>query len=117
MPIRGPVPVLRRPAGNVDDPVRLGELQLTVDRGGVHRPEQGHGHRCPSRPDIEGGREPVIVDLLDAKYRIVEQLAAEPKCGEDFCDHCGDCLACYAEDGCPRGFHTWCVYANEIAEW
>jgi hypothetical protein len=23
-----------------------------------------------------------------------------PVCGEDFCDACGDCLYCYAEDTC-----------------
>lgn len=31
-------------------------------------------------------------------------------CGADFCEACGDCLACYAEDEClesPDGEHQW----------
>jgi hypothetical protein len=33
-----------------------------------------------------------------------------PECGRDFCDQCGDCLACYASDPCHEssdGVHTW----------
>ena len=26
--------------------------------------------------------------------------SAEPVCGKHFCDTCGCCLACYANDGC-----------------
>jgi hypothetical protein len=35
-----------------------------------------------------------------------------PVCGEDFCDTCGDCLACFGEDKClfePDGRHIWVV--------
>jgi hypothetical protein len=29
-------------------------------------------------------------------------------CGEDFCDRCGDCLACYGDDPCyDGGDHNW----------
>lgn len=31
-------------------------------------------------------------------------------CGEDFCDRCGDCLACYGDDPClDEGNHDWPV--------
>jgi hypothetical protein len=36
---------------------------------------------------------------------------AEPECGQDFCDSCGDCLSCYDGDWCPRGSHRWIEYA------
>lgn len=33
---------------------------------------------------------------------------AEVSCGEDFCHHCGDCLACYGDDPCTHeGTHDW----------
>jgi len=38
---------------------------------------------------------------------------AEPECGHDFCDSCGDCLACYADDTCyssEDGEHFWVIY-------
>ena len=45
---------------------------------------------------------------------------AEPVCGEDFCDRCGDCLVCYEEGDCREqgnlvnlalhGGHFWVVY-------
>lgn len=38
---------------------------------------------------------------------------AEPVCGEDFCDSCGDCLACYWEDSCRGGEHFWVVYGED----
>lgn len=37
----------------------------------------------------------------------------EPVCGEDFCDSCGDCLACHWGDWCPgRLCHRWIEYAE-----
>jgi hypothetical protein len=39
-----------------------------------------------------------------------------PVCGEDFCDKCGDCLACYGSDPCPEGKvdqHLWIEYADD----
>ena len=41
-----------------------------------------------------------------------------PECGEDFCDDCGDCSACY-EDGCPDndwGDHRWVIYDGDDDE-
>lgn len=36
---------------------------------------------------------------------------AEPVCGQDFCDTCGECLACYGADPCyGYGEHRWAVY-------
>jgi hypothetical protein len=55
--------------------------------------------------------------ILDEQYRRVEVIDAEPECGEDFCDQCGDCLACYSGDPCYDGGdgHTWVVYAEDVA--
>ncbi len=42
-----------------------------------------------------------------------------PKCGEDFCDACGDCLACCGEDPCfftKDHNHFWVIYEEENAE-
>jgi len=55
--------------------------------------------------------------LLDAQYQVVEYVRAEPECGVDFCDHCGDCLHCYGGDPCPDGTHSWIVYEDEVDEW
>jgi len=37
---------------------------------------------------------------------------AEPICGEDFCDSCGDCLACYGDEPCFYNAlgHYWVKY-------
>lgn len=39
---------------------------------------------------------------------------ADPVCGEDLCDSCGDCLHCYGyEDSCRGGSsHYWVVYED-----
>ena len=38
---------------------------------------------------------------------------ADPVCGEDFCDACGDCLHCYWESPCvDGGEHSWVVYED-----
>lgn len=40
-----------------------------------------------------------------------------PICGVDFCDSCGDCLACYDSDPCPtRDNHQWVVYEDELTQ-
>jgi len=44
------------------------------------------------------------------KYIRGEQ--AIPKCGEDFCDNCGDCLHCYGKDECLDGSHRWVQYGE-----
>ena len=43
--------------------------------------------------------------------KVLESEIAEPVCGEDFCDTCGDCLACYGDDLCTEDdFHFWVRY-------
>jgi hypothetical protein len=40
-------------------------------------------------------------------------------CGSDFCDQCGDCLACYGSDPCynnPDAEHTYVIYPNNLTE-
>lgn len=40
---------------------------------------------------------------------------AEPECGKDFCDQCGDCLYCYGCDPCHSGSddqHFWVKYGD-----
>jgi hypothetical protein len=54
--------------------------------------------------------------ILNADYTVAEWVVVEPICGDDFCDSCGDCIACYGNDECPNGSHYWCVYADEVDE-
>lgn len=43
---------------------------------------------------------------------------ADPVCGENFCEQCGDCLVCFSEDSCVcndpedggNGGHSWIEY-------
>lgn len=46
--------------------------------------------------------------------KLLREEDAVPVCGEDFCDRCGDCLACYGSDGCCEnnewGDHCWVKY-------
>jgi hypothetical protein len=47
--------------------------------------------------------------------QLVEIVEAKPVCGLDFCDSCGDCLACYGGDPCwdtypVYGEHYWIEY-------
>lgn len=38
---------------------------------------------------------------------------AEPVCGKDFCDTCGECLHCYVSDPCKEGReHSWVEYVE-----
>lgn len=40
---------------------------------------------------------------------------SEPVCGEDFCDLCGDCLACYGDQPYPDGgAHRWLYYEDQL---
>jgi hypothetical protein len=53
--------------------------------------------RCETRSEVDD--------------RLLRTEEAVPVCGEDFCDSCGDCLACYGGDYCPeRPEHRWIVY-------
>jgi hypothetical protein len=46
---------------------------------------------------------------------------AEPVCGVDLCDRCGDCLSCYPgacfEGGQSYPDHRWIVYADQFFGW
>jgi hypothetical protein len=51
--------------------------------------------------------------------RPTRQVEAQPECGVDFCDSCGDCLVCNIEDPCHEsesGEHFWVVYADRKPE-
>jgi len=53
--------------------------------------------------------------VFNAKHELIRVEDAEPECGEDFCDLCGDCLACYG-DYCVHnndGAHYWVEYEDE----
>ena len=42
---------------------------------------------------------------------LVRKESAEPICGTDFCDTCGDCLHCFYDAHCyPEGDHYWVAY-------
>ena len=74
------------------------------------------------------GTEAGQVDLLEGDATVRKHIydstgkhllrteQAEPKCGEDFCDTCGDCLHCYGSETCfdgdgpTGGPHLWVVY-------
>ena len=49
---------------------------------------------------------------LDGKK--IGKIIADPECGKDFCDSCGDCLDCYGGDPCwdagESGDHFWVRY-------
>ena len=57
-----------------------------------------------------------MVEILNPDYSTAERVDVAPICGEDFCDRCGDCLHCYADDECggDGGYHSWVVYADEV---
>ncbi len=47
--------------------------------------------------------------------RMIRTEESTPICGLDFCEVCGDCLACYSEDGCggqDSKPHFWVEYQN-----
>ena len=49
-------------------------------------------------------------------YRLLRIVEADPECGIDYCDTCGDCLHCYGGDPCydtEDGKHFWAVYEND----
>lgn len=45
-------------------------------------------------------------------HRAIGSIEARPVCGSDFCDCCGDCIACFAGDCDGR----WLVYEDELAD-
>lgn len=55
----------------------------------------------------------VQIEQADGAFILEER---EPNCGEDFCDRCGDCLACSDETcwngGRDNGSHRWVIYVD-----
>ena len=52
----------------------------------------------------------------DRGETLLRTVEAEPECGEDFCDKCGDCLHCYEGDPCcyrEDGQHLWIQYGED----
>jgi len=55
----------------------------------------------------------MIKHIFDKSGRVLLRTEeAEPECGEDFCDHCGDCLACY---GGGRATTVWVTGSRTIS--
>jgi hypothetical protein len=51
--------------------------------------------------------------LANLAGKIVDVTEAKPVCGTDYCDDCGDCLACCSADLCrvsKDGTHRWVTY-------
>jgi len=45
--------------------------------------------------------------------KFIRFVEAIPKCGEDFCDTCGDCLHCFGDMICmDNGTHFWVQYGK-----
>lgn len=53
-----------------------------------------------------------IVD--DINYTTIAEFEGQPKCGEDFCDDCGDCLGCNPEMCYDGGLHVWVKYGRTV---
>jgi hypothetical protein len=53
----------------------------------------------------------MIVEVRDGSCALVKTLEATPECGKDFCDTCGDCLACFECD-CA----WWILYTDMDVE-
>lgn len=52
---------------------------------------------------VDGNGKPLEWEKVDGMV---------PICGQDFCDACGDCLACYSSSPCfytDDGVHIWMV--------
>ena len=48
---------------------------------------------------------------------LIKTINAEPQCGIDFCDECGDCLHCYGSVDCSvseDGEHFWVKYIDTM---
>lgn len=62
------------------------------------------------------GRNNAVIEIVGGE----KGKTYSPVCAEDFCEHCGDCLACFGEDDClyPPKFaegqpHLWDVSGKE----
>lgn len=65
----------------------------------------------------------MIKNIYDESGKhFIREVDAEPVCGKDFCDACGDCLSCYDGDSCfeGKGDHFWVQYGEDpphVHEW
>lgn len=88
-------------------------------------------HKCRARtpsiywapnstcPKCGANRSRMIRHTYDhAGLILIRKERADPNCGEDFCNNCGDCLACYREDPCgnPNSTHFWVKYGEDPKE-
>lgn len=51
--------------------------------------------------------------VFDQHDHLIRTEDAEPECGIDFCDSCGDCLDCNGSDPCTENEdqeHFWVIY-------
>ena len=73
----------------------------------------------PAPSSSRGGKAILMQRLMYDKTgtRLIRTEEAEPKCGKDYCEDCGDCLACNAGYTCylndDDGEHRWIVYEDE----
>ena len=53
----------------------------------------------------------------DPPYELLRVEDREPECGHDFCNLCGECLACFGDPPCyesdNQGPHVWVVYVED----
>ena len=55
-----------------------------------------------------------LVEPRETTTVLLNKVDLEPECGVDFCDRCGDCLACYGDDTCRHGGqHRWVIYTDD----
>lgn len=67
------------------------------------------GRECSGEGE---GKEMVRFVYKGSKFLHKEE--ATPTCSEDYCDFCGDCLACYADIPCmKKEGHLWVVYVED----
>lgn len=45
-----------------------------------------------------------------AGTKFIREVEAEPVCEQDFCDACGDCLACFGDGDCYCGHNDDCSH-------
>lgn len=57
----------------------------------------------------------MLKHIFDNNHKLIKIEEIIPKCGEDFCDTCGDCLHCYWELDCisKDKLHFWVEYEDK----
>ena len=68
------------------------------------------------------GRRVMMCSVFDASgVKLLRRVEGVPECNVDYCDQCGDCLACCGEDECygggvQHGGHSWVIYEGDELE-